>query len=244
MARNPHKAALTRRFVGDVKEWNPALADSLLRTALTMKIGELEEAVGGLSKPDKMPCNAFNLPAISTCKVGSILARKEGTVCFECYATKGRYVFQECIDAQERRLSSLDSNPEQWAACMAALLRKKRGKRATHFRWHDSGEVRGPNHRDILIWVAENAPDVKFWLPSREYATWKGTEERIPDNLCVRLSAHMVGVKPPAIEGFPTSTVGWTEAPAHCPAPSQGGRCEDCRRCWDKSFVNVDYFPH
>jgi len=39
-----------------------------------------------------------------------------------------------------------------------------------------------------------------------------------------------------------TSTVSSTEG--NCPAPKQGNKCVDCRKCWDKSIKNVSYTLH
>ena len=239
----PLKVALQREFVGDCPPFNPDKAERYLEQVEGGKVGSLERAVGGLSTPSKMPCLAYNLPAVTTCRIGALLTRTPGSVCFRCYAAKGRYVFKESEEASFRRLKTLDDSPELWAAHMVALLRKKKGKRASHFRWHDSGETRGPNHAAAIVWIAERVPNVRFWIPTREYGVWAKVES-IPSNLCVRLSAHMVGTKPPQVRGLPTSTVDWSEAPANCPAPKQGGKCLDCRRCWDTSFPNVNYHKH
>ena len=34
------------------------------------------------------------------------------------------------------------------------------------------------------------------------------------------------------------------ETGASCPAPSQGGKCLDCRQCWDPNIKTVSYGKH
>src|SRR5947209_11117265 len=49
-----------------------------------------EEITGGLSWLGKMDCPAWGISA-TRCRVGSVLARKEGSVCASCYAMKGTF---------------------------------------------------------------------------------------------------------------------------------------------------------
>ena len=48
---------------------------------------------GSLSKPSKMPGWSIGLPA-KECKTGGKLQKVPGSVCFDCYALKGCYVFK------------------------------------------------------------------------------------------------------------------------------------------------------
>ena len=63
-----------------------------------MKTSEALKIVGGLSKPSKMPGWAYGLPA-KECKTGSKLRLIPDSVCFNCYALKGCYVFKVVQDA-------------------------------------------------------------------------------------------------------------------------------------------------
>ena len=62
--------------------------------------------VGGLSDTSKMPCKSYNLPA-ANCRVGSQLTKLSGSVCSDCYALKGRYVFPKTQKALRRRLATI-----------------------------------------------------------------------------------------------------------------------------------------
>ena len=80
-----------------------------------MKTSEALKLVGGLSKPSKMPGWAYGIPA-KECKTGSKLRKVKDSVCYNCYALKGCYVFKVVQEAQYRRLaaSSMSSGQLQW----------------------------------------------------------------------------------------------------------------------------------
>ena len=61
---------------------------------------------GSLSKPSKMPGWSIGLPA-KECKTGGKLQAVKGSVCYDCYALKGCYVFKVVQDAQYRRLAAI-----------------------------------------------------------------------------------------------------------------------------------------
>jgi hypothetical protein len=55
------------------------------------------------------------------------------------------------------------------------------------------------NRFSIADCTAGNFPRVKFWLPTREYQTveaYRRVGSRIPTNLCIRYSAHLVDGSP------------------------------------------------
>jgi hypothetical protein len=96
-----------------------------------------------------------------------------------------------------------------------------------------------------LITVARNVPDVRVWLPTREYAVVRECASEIPENLTVRVSAHMVDAEPPS--WWPTtSTVVSGQEPGDgiCPAREQENACGECRACWDRDVANVAYRLH
>lgn len=197
-------------------------------------------AVGGLSRPSKMPGPAYSTPA-KHCNVGSKLRVIPNSVCSGCYALKGRYVFPNVQNALQRRMDTI--NDPAWAANMATAINGQEW-----FRWHDSGDLQSLEHLVRIVEVCHATPDTKHWLPTRE----KGIIRRylksnvFPDNLTVRLSANMIDAKPPVLASVRTSTVHKNNAPVghHCPAPTQNNKCLDCRACWDNSVQNVSYGMH
>ena len=66
-----------------------------------MKTEEAFKIIGGsLSKPSKMPGWSIGLPA-RECKTGAKLQKVPGSVCYDCYAMKGCYVFKVVQDAPD-----------------------------------------------------------------------------------------------------------------------------------------------
>lgn len=204
------------------------------------------EHVGGLSAPAKMPGLGYSLPA-SQCQTGSKLAQVKGSTCHGCYAMRGNYLYGNVQRALWGRLDSL-VYIDAWRAAMCELIEAAMAQGIDpYFRWHDSGDVQSVAHLRAIVAIARQFPQVSFWLPTREYPHVKnflcfGT---FPPNLCVRLSAHMVDGKAPAM-GLPVSTVHRDSAPqGHaCPAPSQGNFCGDCRACWSNDVPQVSYAKH
>jgi len=200
---------------------------------------QAESIAGTLSKPGKMPCHAISIPA-TECITGSKLVKVPDSVCHGCYALKGNYRFRNVQDAMQRRLDGIDH--QAWVDAMVWLILDAN---EGYFRWHDSGDVQGLDHLRKIIEVAKRTPNVKHWIPTREYRivqTYRKLYGEFPANIVVRLSAHMVDKDPPSAMGLPTSTVvrtGYT-----CPAPDQGNKCQDCRACWDPEVPNVSYSLH
>ena len=156
-----------------------------------MKVNELEQITGTLSKPSKMPGWAYGIPA-KECKVGSKLAKIPGTVCHGCYALKGCYVFPNVQAAQYKRLKAIDD--PRWTQAMAAQILRHKSK---WFRWHDSGDIQSLDHLKKIFAVCLLTPDVNHWMPTREAGILaQVTLEEVPTNLIIRLSATKVDGSP------------------------------------------------
>ena len=185
-----------------------------------------------------MPGYAYGLPAWE-CKTGGKLAKVPGSVCFGCYAMKGNYTrFPEIKKSQYKRLKSL-KNP-RWVQAMATVINSERVSKLKVFRWHDAGDVQDLDHLEKIFKVCELTPTVQHWMPTRE-AWIKDHLKDCPKNLIVRLSMTMVD-QPAAGSWTNTSTV--VTSGATCPAPSQGGKCQDCRNCWSHDIKNISYGKH
>ena len=199
-----------------------------------MKTSEAWDLVGGLSKPSKMPGWSIGIPA-KECKTGAKLRLVQGSVCYDCYALKGCYVFKVVQDAQYRRLKAIYTAP--WVQAMAHLINSKK---PDVFRWHDSGDVQDLEHLNKIYEVCRLTPSKRHWMPTRE-AWVKDHLDRCPSNLVIRFSAPMVDHEAPA--SWPnTSTV--VTAGATCPSAKQGNICGDCRNCWNKEIKNISYGKH
>jgi hypothetical protein len=205
-------------------------------------IKQLQAIVGSLSSPSKMPGWAYGIPA-QNCILGSILAKKKGSVCFSCYALKGMYTFPVVKAAQRKRLESI-SQPN-WVDTMTELIGKKYRKvtgSGRVFRWHDSGDLQSVEHFSKIVEIANNLPDIRFWIPTRERKIVQSFKGEIPSNLVVRISMQMVGQE--AVKSsYPQSTVD-AEKGFQCPAPNQENSCGDCRACWNPEIPSVNYHKH
>ena len=199
-----------------------------------MNIKEAQKITHTLSKPGKMPGWAYSTPA-HECKTGTKLRAVAGSVCANCYAyERGRYRFQNVKDAQYKRFAAL-KHP-LWATAMALQINSKKVK---YFRWHDSGDVQNLDHLNKIYEVCRLSPDVKHWMPTRE-AWVKDHLASKPDNLVIRFSPPMIGQRN---DTWPNSSMVVLKD-ASCPAPSQGGKCGDCRQCWDPAVQVVSYGKH
>lgn len=216
-------------------------------------IADLEKRVGGLSRPSKMPGFAWSIPA-TKCKLGTILRKKTGSTCASCYALKGRYVFPVVRAAMARRFRKL-RNLSRWTEDMVAVINARAQRPAgKHFRWHDSGDLQSEAHFGAIVMIARECPDVQFWLPTREWSMVRNWIDRygknfLPTNLCIRISAQMVGRRSNLERRWGAAT--WVQRSTvnsgvgyQCPAPDQGNQCGACRACWDRGIPNVDYAKH
>ena len=200
-----------------------------------MQTKEALKIIGGsLSKPSKMPGWSIGLPA-KECKTGGKLQAVKGSVCYDCYALKGCYVFKVVQDAQYRRLAAI-KHP-LWVGAMAHLINSKK---ANVFRWHDSGDVQDEEHLIKIFAVCKLTPKIRHWLPTRE-AWIKAFLPECPENLVIRFSAPMIDQETPA--SWPNNSEVVT-AGATCPAASQDNECRDCRACWDSNIKTIKYGKH
>ena len=200
-----------------------------------MKTSEAWDLVGGLSKPSKMPGWAYGIPA-KECKTGSKLRLVKDSVCYNCYALKGCYVFKVVQNAQYKRLASIKS--PLWTGAMALLINSKKSK---VFRWHDSGDVQDEDHLTKIFAVCRLTPSVKHWMPTREAWT-KPYIDRAPSNLVIRFSGTMIGQAP--VKSWANTSTVVTDGSRTCHAPDNGGKCGSCRKCWNKEIKNISYGKH
>ena len=208
-----------------------------------MQTKEAFKIIGGsLSKPGKMPGWSIGIPA-KECKTGSKLRKIKNSVCYDCYALKGCYVFKVVQDAQYRRLKAIKD--PAWVQAMAHLINSKK---PDVFRWHDSGDVQDLDHLNKIYEVCRLTPDKRHWMPTRE-AWIRDHVARAPSNLIIRFSMPMIDQEPsgswPHVSTVISKDQPWFGATSKaCPAPSQGNQCKSCRMCWDKEIKNISYWAH
>jgi len=229
-----------------------------LELALKMTTQQASAIAGTLGQPSKMPGAAYGIDAFQ-CRAGSALVDDPTSTCSGCYARRNFYRYwHAAVAARAKRQAAI--RHRYWIEAMIVLILdyvEAGGEPA--FRWHDSGDLHGAWHLAAICAVAEATPNVRHWLPTREYGDvvqYLRAGGVIPDNLTVRLSAHYIGKAPevPAeIAHLPTST---THRLGERPPLRQKGAivchaidsavnmCRNCRACWDGRVTNVSYRMH
>jgi hypothetical protein len=213
---------------------------------MTQSIKKIEDKIGTLSNPSKMPSYAWGIP-IEYCKTGMKLAKIEGTICNKCYAGKGCYVFPVVKAMYQKRLDAIEMN--EWVDYMSELINhryKNLDKSRLFHRWFDSGDIQSYSHLMKIFEVCENTPHIKHWLATKEYQLIDSLkEEDVPKNLCLRVSASKVDG---AIPKFWKWTSGVHKDKRHkgkeCRAYLNNNECGSCRACWDRKVKQVSYKEH
>ena len=199
-----------------------------------MKVRDAVKITGSMTRTSKMPGLSYSLPAWE-CQVGAKLRAVKGSVCSGCYALKGNYTRYPAIKAaQYYRLQSL--RHPSWIPAMVAQI-----KRQKYFRWHDAGDVQSVDHMNKILTVCRLTPGTRHWLPTQERRYLPLDGSTVHHNLVIRLSGSKIDGPQPSC--WPNTSTVVTKR-ASCPAPSQGGKCKECRACWTKSVKNVSYGKH
>lgn len=223
--------------------------------------------VAMLSNTSKMPGKSFSVPA-DLCIAGAKLAKIKGSVCHDCYALKGAYIWPVVRNAMLARLDFLNS--ESFVPDMVALLNRVR---APEFRWFDSGDVHSVAQALKIIAVCKLTPNKRHWIPTKERKIWQDAlkMDSLPDNAVVRYSAHMVDNAPPekwenssAVITDITKPIGKLCAAYRTKKDGSMishkeyvkakekkmigkldlGHCGDCRACWSQDVKTVSYPKH
>ena len=221
---------------------------------MTWTVKASVEEAGKISQGNsKMPGSTFATDAFA-CKVGSKLAKIDGSVCNKCYARKLQKlrpsVNQGWTKNYLKATKLIADNPERWASAAAFQIARIADKSQEFYhRWFDSGDLDSVDMLRAIVLAVELTPHIKHWLPTREakivqqYRKKYGNE---PSNLIIRVSATMIGDKP--IRGHAnTSTVHVNNTDHYgyaCPAPKQDNNCGSCRACWSHDVPNVSYTKH
>ena len=210
-------------------------------------IKEAELSVGNLSRPSKMPSYAWSISA-RRCNTGSKLAKVKGSVCYNCYALKGRYMFNNTQDALERRYSAWANDRQKWVDAMIYIMHNKQHIVNTgHFRFFDSGDIQGKDMLDDINTVAWASPTIRFWLPTKEYKLVRDYDKDIAPNLVIRVSAPTVDKE---FSGYTHISTVYnkdnidTAKGVVCPASKQDNQCGSCRACWSDKVSEVSYIAH
>lgn len=205
------------------------------------------ELAGNVTKTSKMPCDSYSLPT-EACKTGSKMAKIKGSICSNCYANKNNYhrFKANIMPMQLKRLDSIQS--DNWVNAMIKLIGNQ-----PYFRWHDSGDIQSVDHFNKICQIAEAMPNTKFWIPTREYDIIKEYVKTnvIPSNLIVRLSAMFVDkavIMPKSLQNISNVVISNVHSinpiGTECESYKHGGKCNDCRKCWNADIKAISYKIH
>ena len=221
---------------------------------IPIKSIDAKATCGTLSQTTKMPCKSNSLPT-EACITGYAMAQIKGSICATCYADKGNYAryANNIKPAQFARLDSVwlamenSEHAQLWVSGMVSMINND-----AFFRWHDSGDLQGIKHLELIVAVCNATPGTMHWLPTREYGMIKAYIAKhgaLPKNLIVRLSAMYPDqpVKIPAslqnIKNITASNVHTKNAPItgqKCKSVENNGACGDCRLCWTGEIVSYE----
>ncbi len=224
-----------------------------------------------LTVTTKMPSKSWSLPAFKACPsayMGENVKVVDGvktnvdksTICGNCYAGKGMYLWPVVQAAQDARFQwtiQASMNPilgDEWVETMVNAIQDEAkrqirgGSEHPVFRIHDSGDLFSPAYANMWARVAMACKDVQFWVPTRQ---WKSKNLHMQAALLALASLPNVSVRPsalrfedaPPVIPFLAAGTGASKVGYNCPAPSQDGKCLECRKCWDKS-TPVVYKAH
>ena len=204
-----------------------------------------------LTQTSKMPGPSWSIPAHRACP------RANGTICGDCYASKGCYGFSTTQNAQEARFTwTRDAmrTPEGRGAWTRTMVDSIRGE--DYFRVHDSGDMFNVMYAECWYQICLALPETKFWIPTR---AWQQPSGPLPvfdpllnvlrklatlPNVAVRPSALDFGDAPPVVAGLHAGTTSEYVQCHQCPAPLQNDECGDCRHCWNHKTEPTSYARH
>ena len=245
------------------------MATTAKRTRRKRILMDVPEGTISLGAPSKMPGYAWGLPAGITCPSAKKSVKDFGAdaVCSGCYVVnletgkgRGNYRFPAVWAAMVRRMdfvkrSLKENDGDEAVAVLTDMVRRGCDAEGENvFRVHDAGDLFHPLYADVWGRVADNLPEVSFWIPTREWAR----DLMLPSlrelaarpNVTVRPSGLTWEAPAPVVEGLSAGTavtfdVDGLAEHRTCPAtlPGSDGKCGECRNCWDPG-IRVAYLAH
>jgi len=195
-----------------------------------------------VSKTSKMPCKSWSLEAIATCPASKGEDGELVDACKGCYATTGFYLMGNAKKLREH--NSEDWKREEWVSEMVYELRNQ-----TYFRWFDSGDVAWLKLAEKIYQVCEQTPNVKHWIPTRMYKfpKFKAILDKLNELPNVRVRFSSDSVEGDFTNEHASTIIPYADSPTDafiCEAYSRGGKCGDCRACWQKDVPMIAYVAH
>ena len=186
---------------------------------------------------------SWSLQAGNTCP-GS--KNNDGTIvlaCVGCYAKEGRYLFGNV--KKPRLENEIAWKHPEWVTDMVSKI-----KNQTYFRWFDSGDIYDLELAEKIYQVILQTPDTKHWLSTKMYKfdKFKSVLNKINSlpNAVVRFSSDSItGEYDKELHGsviIPSPDF-ITDAFV-CQSLNRGGKCMECKACWNKNIKTIAYVAH
>jgi hypothetical protein len=160
-------------------------------------------------------------------------------------------MFGNTQDALERRYNAWSNDRDTWTNAMIYIMNNKKHIINTgHFRWFDSGDIQGTAMLSDINTVAWSSPNIRFWLPTKEYKLVKEYTQNndIAPNLIIRVSNPNVNSN--TLKGYDHISSVYSKDMLEnsdgyiCPSSKQGNQCGECRACWSDKINEVSYIAH
>ena len=197
------------------------------------------------SDTSKMPvgCKSWSLEALKTCAGAYGEDGEIVDACEICYARGGFYNMPVVKEA--RAYNKQNWKRDDWEDNMVMVI-----ERLPLFRWFDSGDCYALKLAKKIRNVMMRTPKTKHWFPTRQHKfdKFRGVlyEMEALCNVVVRYSSD--SITGGFVDGLNSSTIlPYVDTPTTatiCHAYSRGGKCGDCRDCWDKSIKVIAYPAH
>ncbi len=186
---------------------------------------------------------SVNLPPIVTCRRNCPCAR-------DCYATKGRYRFQNVQDSLHHNLREYFANPDQYFEDVKFAINNGMVS-YLYFRWHAAGDFVDGRYFKGVIKVAEELPATSFLAFTKKFEIVNGFIHNggvIPENLHIVFSAWGDDFKIKNPYHFPVAYVRFKDKENKTiptTAAECSGDCTHCLQCWNiKNGQSVVFNKH
>lgn len=197
-----------------------------------------------LSRTSKLGTFSWSLQAVETCPGSADGNGGLVEACQGCYARSGNYRYPNV--KMPRVFNREDWKRDDWVTDMVSALVNE-----SYFRFFDSGDIYDIRLAHKILAVMQALPHVRFWLPTRmhKFAKFRAVIDAMQalPNVVVRFSSDSVTGQ--TVHGATTSTIVPTAADAPsgsfvCDAYTRGGKCAQCRKCYDKQTQVIAYPAH
>jgi len=174
---------------------------------------------------------SINLPPVVTCRDNCPCAK-------DCYATKGRFRFQNVKSNLQNNLDEYKKNRADYFAQIKRFINNGMIS-YSYFRWHASGDIVDNNYFLSMVQIAKDLPNTSFLAFTKkfeiinEYINQNGT---LPGNLHIVFSAWGDDFQISNPHNFPVAHVRFNDC-ANNNIPENAlecsGDCTNCLQCWN-----------